>query len=77
MAVAEQQALSDIAEVLYVDVAELGPEVRLDDLGMDSVRIMELLERWRSSGVADLDFPALAEDPHLSHWLGVLRRLQS
>ncbi len=71
MSVAEQQVRSDIADVLEIDVTELEDGIRLDDLGMDSVRIMELLDRWRRAG-ADVDFMVLAEDPHLEHWLKVL-----
>lgn len=73
----DQQALADIAEVLYVEPAELDHNADLRDQGIDSVRIMELVEKWRRAGVEKIDFIALAEDQRIEHWLEVLRGLQA
>ena len=75
MSVTEEQALSDIASILFFDVADLEVETDLRDQGMDSVRIMELVQRWRSAGLPDVDFISLAEDQRIEHWLSVLRTL--
>lgn len=76
MSVTEEQALSDIASILYVEVADLEVDTDLRDQGMDSVRIMEIVQRWRSAGLPDVDFISLAEDQKIEHWLSVLRTLQ-
>lgn len=71
-----EQALADVADILYVEPAELDHDADLRDQGMDSVRIIELVERWRRAGVKKVDFIVLAEDQRLSRWLAVLKRLQ-
>ncbi len=76
MKVTADQALADIADQMNVPVAEVDHELDLRDQGMDSVRVMELVEKWRSDGVTKVDFIQLAEDQRVTHWLGVLRELQ-
>lgn len=63
---------ADIAELLDCDPADIAPEENLVDLGLDSMRIMVLVERWRAAGAATLDFPDLAEKPELAHWTAVV-----
>jgi len=43
----------------------------INDWGMDSVRLMRLVEQWRRGG-ADVSFAELAERPTLAHWRGLL-----
>lgn len=76
MGITTEQAIADVADVLYVEVADLDHDSDLRDQGMDSVRIMELVEKWRRAGVGRLDYIMLAEDPRLPRWLDVLRTLQ-
>ncbi|GAB3274467.1 phosphopantetheine-binding protein [Kineosporia babensis] len=76
MKVTEDQALADIADQMNIPVAEVDHELDLRDQGMDSVRVMELVEKWRSEGVTKVDFIQLAEDQRVTHWLTVLRELQ-
>lgn len=76
MTVSPDRAEADVADALYLDVAELDHETDLRDQGMDSVRIMQLVERWRQAGVAEIDFITLAEDQRLARWIEVLRELQ-
>ncbi len=76
MTLTPAQTLADIAEVLYVEPSDLDHELDLRDQGMDSVRIMELVETWRRAGVTKIDFVLLAEDQRVSHWLEVLKNLQ-
>jgi aryl carrier-like protein len=76
MKVTDDQALADIADLLYLEPADLDHEADLRDQGMDSVRVMELVERWRSAGLTQIDYIALAEDQRVAHWLTVLRELQ-
>ena len=63
--------LADTAQILEVDVAEIDPSVSLVDQGLDSVRLMALVERWRDSG-ADVDFVSLASEPDLEQWFALL-----
>ncbi|MFD9959442.1 phosphopantetheine-binding protein [Amycolatopsis sp. NPDC058986] len=63
---------ADIAGLLGCDPAEVSPEENLLDRGLDSVRIMSLIERWRAAGATGLEFPDLAERPELGHWTALL-----
>lgn len=63
--------LADTAQILEVDVAEIDPSVSLVDQGLDSVRLMALVERWRDAG-ADVDFVSLATEPDLEQWCTLL-----
>jgi aryl carrier-like protein len=72
MTLSAKQIEADVADVLYVQVSDLDREQDLRDQGLDSVRIMDLLERWRRAGAKDIDFITLAEDPRLSRWTRIL-----
>lgn len=67
-----QRVIDEVAAVLGVSPAELTDETNLLDAGLDSVRIMSLVEKWRSAGHEHIDFPTLASDPVLGSWLEVL-----
>lgn len=58
---------ADIARIMHEDPDEIGDEDSLIDLGLDSIRAMALLTRWREQG-ADIAFSDLAEIPTLAHW---------
>ena len=62
---------AQVAELLYEDPAELADDEDLLDWGLDSVRIMSLVERWRKLGV-QVTFADLAERPTLADWWAVL-----
>ena len=62
---------ADVAELLDCDPATLAPDQNLFDLGLDSMRTMTLVERWREGG-AVLEFPDLAERPELGHWTALV-----
>ncbi|MFG1791120.1 phosphopantetheine-binding protein [Nocardia sp. NPDC049149] len=67
-----ETVIADIAAMLGIAPAELTEETNLLDAGMDSVRLMSLVERWRAGGAAHADFVTLASDPVLGVWLDVL-----
>ncbi|UGT45483.1 phosphopantetheine-binding protein [Nocardia yamanashiensis] len=67
-----QWAIDDVATALGVDPAELTLDTDLLDAGLDSVRIMSLVEKWRAAGHEHIDFPTLAGDPVLRSWLEAL-----
>ncbi len=63
---------ADVAEIVGCDISEIGPDDNLFDLGLDSVRLMTLIERWRSAGAPELELPDLAERPEVSYWIDLL-----
>ncbi|MGV6872501.1 phosphopantetheine-binding protein [Pseudochelatococcus sp. B33] len=67
---------ADIARIIGEDPAEIGDEDSLIDLGLDSIRVMTLIQRWGERG-AKLDFAQLAEKPTLAHWWAVASRHQA
>lgn len=63
--------LADIAGILELEADELDESVSLVDQGLDSVRLMALVEQWRAAGV-DVDFVSLASEPDLTQWVALL-----
>ncbi|GAA0536600.1 hypothetical protein GCM10011581_23550 [Saccharopolyspora subtropica] len=62
---------AQVAELLFEDPTELTDDENLVDWGLDSVRIMTLVEKWRKLGVR-ITFADLAERPTLADWWAVL-----
>ncbi|MFB9902778.1 phosphopantetheine-binding protein [Allokutzneria oryzae] len=62
---------ADIAEVLYVAPGEVRDHDDLVQSGLDSVRIMNLVEQWKQAG-AEVSFVELAERPTLAEWWELL-----
>lgn len=60
-----------IAASLQLSADELQDDDSLLDWGLDSIRIMSLLESWRRAGL-DLTFMNLAEQPTLAAWWRLL-----
>lgn len=67
-----QELRADVADVLDLPESEVPLAENLIDHGLDSVRIMELAERWRVERGADLTFADLAEEPTLERWATLL-----
>lgn len=63
--------LADIARTLELEPDELDTSASLVDQGLDSVRLMALVEHWRGGGV-DVDFVSLASEPDLEQWITLL-----
>lgn len=66
-----ERVRADVAELLGREPNALDPQENLLDLGLDSIRIMSLVERWRAAGAA-VEYPDLAERPELAHWITVV-----
>ncbi|WP_433654679.1 phosphopantetheine-binding protein [Nocardia sp. CA-128927] len=64
--------IADIAAALGISPDELTEETNLLDAGLDSVRLMSLVERWRAGGAPQADFVTLASEPVLGVWLDVI-----
>ncbi|WP_216216723.1 phosphopantetheine-binding protein [Amycolatopsis aidingensis] len=63
---------ADVAGLLGCEPAEIDANENLFDRGLDSVRVMSLVERWRAEGATGLEFPDLAERPELAHWTEIV-----
>lgn len=57
----------DVAEMLDLPVTEVDVEENLLFLGLDSIRAMSLLEKWKTQG-ANLTFAQLMENVTLQQW---------
>jgi|SRR6218665_106801 len=66
-----QQVRQDVAELLAQTASEISEDENLLERGMDSIRIMSLVERWRRTG-AEVSFVELAEKPTLTDWYALL-----
>ncbi|MFJ3876986.1 phosphopantetheine-binding protein [Streptomyces sp. NPDC090077] len=63
--------LRDVADVLCAEPEEIDPDENLLDQGLDSIRLMSLVSRWRAEG-ARTAFVDLAERPTLREWAELL-----
>jgi aryl carrier-like protein len=64
---------ADVARMIDEEPTAIGADDSLIDLGLDSIRVMMLLERWSQAG-APLDFAEVAEVPTLAHWWATVLR---
>ncbi|WP_438030502.1 isochorismatase family protein [Sorangium sp. So ce233] len=62
---------ADVAEILEQPVSMISEHESFLDLGLDSIRIMSLVERWREAGI-EVSFVELAERPTLAEWWELL-----
>ncbi|MGD6746911.1 phosphopantetheine-binding protein [Streptomyces sp. BH106] len=68
-----QKIREDVADCLGEDdPAEIPLDENLVDYGLDSVRVMTLLERWRRDHGAEASFVDLAEQPAIEAWVKIL-----
>ncbi|MEZ5212096.1 phosphopantetheine-binding protein [Gordonia sp. (in: high G+C Gram-positive bacteria)] len=64
-----ERIFADLAEVLDVPAEELGDDANVLDMGLDSVRLMSLVERWRAAGATRADIVVLAGEPVVGAWV--------
>ncbi|GHI93789.1 MULTISPECIES: phosphopantetheine-binding protein [Streptomyces] len=62
---------TDLAECLFLEPGEVDLEDSPLDSGLDSLRIVTLLERWQAAG-ADITFLDLAERTSFAQWWQLL-----
>ncbi|MFP1812814.1 isochorismatase family protein [Lonsdalea quercina] len=70
-----EQLRAELLPLLDEGSEDLEDDENLLDYGLDSVRIMSLVARWRQAG-HDLDFVALVKNPTIAHWLHLLTEPQ-
>ncbi|GAA2257184.1 hypothetical protein GCM10010232_53830 [Streptomyces amakusaensis] len=66
-----ERLVRDVAEMLYVETEDVDVAESLLDQGLDSIRLMTLVENWRTDG-ARISFVELAERPTLKEWAELL-----
>jgi aryl carrier-like protein len=71
MKLTEKTVRADVAELLHLLPDEAADDDNLFEFGLDSIRLLTLVEQWRSRG-AEVSFVELAEQPTLAHWLTLL-----
>ncbi|WP_415043560.1 AMP-binding protein [Gordonia sp. (in: high G+C Gram-positive bacteria)] len=64
---------ADLADKLMVDPAALTGTLMLADIGIDSLQLMALLDKWRAAGAAGLDFETVAQSPTLDDLFAAVR----
>ncbi|GAA1085885.1 phosphopantetheine-binding protein [Nocardiopsis composta] len=62
---------ADVERILGEQPGTVPGGENLLDLGMDSIRLMSLVESWRTAG-AQTDFIELAEEPSIDAWTRLL-----
>ena len=67
---------ADIAAMIEVDVQDVGQTDNLIDLGLDSMRAMNLMLQWSDEGVP-LDFADLAENMTLDDLWAMVQERQA
>ncbi|MEV5122718.1 phosphopantetheine-binding protein [Streptomyces decoyicus] len=72
MALTLDQIRKDVADSLGEDAADIPLDENLVDYGLDSIRIMSLVERWRREHGVQVGFVDLAEKPALEAWAPLL-----
>ena len=73
MALDRDRLRVDVAEALGEPPEQISDTDDLLDRGLDSIRLMSLVERWRETGV-EVGFIDLAEEPTLEAWSRLLAR---
>lgn len=76
MALTLDSMRADISRVIGEAPEAIGLDDNLMDLGLDSMRAMNLVLFWSEAGV-ELDFTVLAERPTLAGWWAHAERLQA
>ncbi|RPK67724.1 Isochorismatase [Streptomyces sp. ADI96-02] len=66
---------ADLAELLYQQPDEVDLDEHPAAAGLDSLRVITLVERWRAHGL-DVTFIDLAEQPSFRHWWRLLDERQ-
>ena len=62
-----EELRAEIASALETTPEQIDPDADLTDQGLDSVRMMGLVERIHAAGHS-VDYADLAEDPRLTAW---------
>jgi len=64
----------DVADILDLEIDEVDLDENLIYLGLDSIRAMALIEKWRKAGIK-INFTELVKEVTLTQWWSVLEPL--
>ncbi|MGO3328570.1 phosphopantetheine-binding protein [Gordonia sp. (in: high G+C Gram-positive bacteria)] len=64
-----ERIIDDLAGMLGLPAADLHDDTDILDMGLDSVRLMALVERWRAAGSTEVDLVTLADEPRVGAWV--------
>lgn len=70
-----EEMRAEVAEVLEVEPGEVVAGENIMDLGLDSIRLMVLAERWSERTGRTVEFAVLAEVPELESWWRYLNEM--
>ncbi|MCJ8506872.1 phosphopantetheine-binding protein [Rhizobium lemnae] len=76
MTITLEKMRADVAAIIHEDPSEIGFDDNLMDLGLDSMRLMNLILTWQEAGV-DLDFGEFAEEFTLNGWWRAIEAKQA
>lgn len=76
MAITLESMRADIAEMIHEEPDVIGIEDNLMDLGIDSMRLLNLILKWQEDGL-DLDFAELADRFTLAGWWEAIEAKQA
>lgn len=68
MALDVEQLRQDVADVLGEEPEEIPVDENLLDYGLDSIRIMTLVGRWKQRDGIEASVPELYEEPVITAW---------
>ncbi|MBS9475921.1 phosphopantetheine-binding protein [Ancylobacter radicis] len=74
--ITRERMRADIARMLHEDPDEIGGDDSLMDLGLDSMRAMNLVLTWSEGGL-ELEFSDFAETPTLNGWWALISAKQA
>ncbi|MFF8564666.1 phosphopantetheine-binding protein [Streptomyces albidoflavus] len=72
MALTVETLREDVAGLLGEDPEEIPLDENLVDYGLDSIRLMTLVGRWREAHGIEIEFADLAGRPALEEWAKLL-----
>jgi aryl carrier-like protein len=76
MSITLERMRADIAAIIHEEPEAIGLEDNLMDLGLDSMRLLNLILLWQEAGV-DLEFGEFAERFTLAGWWEAVQKRQA
>lgn len=76
MALTQESMRADIARIIGMEPSEIGDHDNLADLGLDSLRLMDLTTSWEEAGLK-ADFGIFAEYATLAEWWREVEKIQA
>lgn len=65
----------DVAKIIGIPVCQISDDENLYDLGLDSMRLVDLILEWQGKGIS-IDFPHLAKKTTLKEFTNILNGIE-